>query len=325
MTISFHRITDDVIQTVSDLLSYAIQCNVSDIHIEPGAANYRVRIREDGLLREITTLSIPLALSLLVRIKIMTQLNIAEQRLPQDGHFQFDRNVNIRVNTCPMHDGEKMVLRLLNINPKLLDIDALGFLTDQKKIFLEYLQRPQGLIIVAGPTGSGKTMTLYAALKYLNQAQRNIISLEDPIEIHLSGINQIALNEKIGFDFVAALRALLRQDPDVLMIGEIRDQKTAEVAMQAAATGHLVLTTIHANGIESCYQRLQNFGVTIIETALMINQRLIRLSQGSRTGIFELAVAKDAARTSLWQAGIEKVIAGLTTHSELSNVVTPPL
>ena len=275
-----NSVDEPVVEFVNQLLLDAINKKISDIHIEPYQPHCRIRFRRDGLLYEATIIPLHLAERIITRLKILSHLNIAERRLPQDGHFQFDQSkIDIRLNTCPTLFGEKTVLRLL-YPKKNLDISALGLTKKQEELFASTLDEPQGLILVTGPTGSGKTITLYTALNYLNKIEKNISSVEDPIEIELTGINQININPKIGLDFAMSLRNLLRQDPDIIMIGEIRDQETADIAIQAALTGHLVLSTLHANDTLNTFSRLQSIGIAQERLAsaisLVIAQRLVR-------------------------------------------------
>lgn len=272
---------EPVIQFVDHLINDAIEKQVSDIHIEPYENHCRIRFRHDGLLFEAATLPPHLYTRVITRLKVMTNLNIAERRIPQDGHLElcYKTKTDIRVSTCPTLFGEKIVLRILNMVTNL-NIGSLGFTQAQEKLFLNKLTLPQGLILVTGPTGSGKTITLYSALQYLNQTEKNISSVEDPVEIKLKGINQVNVNSKIGLNFATVLRALLRQDPDIIMIGEIRDNETATIAMQAAQTGHLVLSTLHANSAIEAITRLQAMGIVahhfINSLSLIIAQRLMR-------------------------------------------------
>jgi type IV pilus assembly protein PilB len=266
---------------VERLIDDAVAQQASDIHIEPFPDHCRIRFRRDGLLSEVASTPPHFAARLITRLKILSQLNIAERRLPQDGRLALpSSSLDIRINTCPTLSGEKIVLRLLNANKTPLDIESLGLSAAQQSLFLSKLTQPQGLILVTGPTGSGKTLTLYSALNYLNHIEKNISSVEDPIEIELAGINQISINPRIGFDFAVALRALLRQDPDIIMIGEIRDTHTATIAMQAAQTGHLVLSTLHTNNAIETISRLQFMGTPmhhlIGAISLIIAQRLVR-------------------------------------------------
>lgn len=273
---------EPVIEFVDRLIKDAIEKQISDIHIEPLHDPCRIRFRGDGFLYETASLPKSLAARIITRLKIMANMNIAERRLPQDGriHFNAHNKIDIRMNTCPTLFGEKIVLRLLDATIVNLDINHLGFSKDQKEIFLNHIKAPQGLILVTGPTGSGKTTTLYSALHYVNKIEKNIMSVEDPVEIELPGINQININPRIGLDFAAVLRAILRQDPDIIMIGEIRDVTTAEIAIQAAQTGHLVLSTLHTNSAIDTIIRLQAMGIPayhlISSITLIIAQRLVR-------------------------------------------------
>jgi len=273
-----------VVAYIHQLLEDAVQQHVSDIHCEPYANDYRIRLRRDGILIEYATPPPHVAPRLVSRIKVMAELNITERRLPQDGRFTFvtrqQQMIDVRVSTCPVIYGEKVVLRLLNTPSTELRIEHLGMEITQQQLLLETLQRPSGLILVTGPTGSGKTLTLYTLLQYLNNGQRNICSAEDPVEIHLNGINQLAIQPGIGLDFSQALRCFLRQDPDIIMVGEIRDQETALMACKAAQTGHLVLSTLHTQNAASALLRLQQMGVgsNLLANSLnlIIAQRLVR-------------------------------------------------
>lgn len=273
---------EPVIAFVDQLLHDAMDKKISDIHIEPYQDYCRIRFRRDGLLYEAATLPKHLSMRVTTRLKIMANLDIAERRLPQDGRIQLRHGtkIDIRINSCPTLFGEKLVLRLLNALSTDLAIEALGFMDSQQTLFLQQLVQPQGLILVTGPTGSGKTMTLYSALHYLNQIEKNISCVEDPVEIELTGINQVSINPKIGLDFCTVLRTFLRQDPDIIMVGEIRDQDTAEIAIQAAQTGHLVIATMHTNNAVEAITRLQSLRVTtyniIHSVSFIIAQRLVR-------------------------------------------------
>ncbi|MDP3560154.1 MAG: type IV-A pilus assembly ATPase PilB [Legionellaceae bacterium] len=266
------------------ILIDAIHKKVSDIHFELYESRYRIRYRLDGILREVATPPLAFAHRITSRIKILAHLDISERRIPQDGRFKLAlspaHTIEFRVSTCPTGHGEKVVLRILDPNTAHLDIDNLGFSVQQKDIFLSAIQQPQGMILVTGPTGSGKTMTLYAALNLLNRVECNISTVEDPIEILMSGINQVNIHPKAGLRFSTVLRALLRQDPDVIMLGEIRDLETAEIAIKAAQTGHLVLSTLHTNSTAETLARLINIGVPAFNLAnaihLIIAQRLVR-------------------------------------------------
>ena len=262
----------------------AVKAGESAVHIEPYEKTYRVRFRIDGILQEVASPPIHLANRIASRIKIMSLLDISEKRVPQDGRvkirFSKNRSTEFRINILPTLWGEKIVLRLLDTRSARLGIDALGFEADHKRQYLQALNRTQGLILVTGPTGSGKSISLYTGLDILNSPARNISTVEDPVEINLEGINQVAVNEKLGLGFAVALRAFLRQDPDVIMVGEIRDLETAEIAIKAAQTGHLVLTTLHTNNAAEALTRLHNMGIPAYNLAtslnLIIAQRLAR-------------------------------------------------
>lgn len=269
---------EPIIQFVDHMIEHAIEHSASDVHIEPYQSICRIRYRQDGILNIIAEIPIALAARLITRLKVMAKLDISERRLSQDGRFH--AGIDIRMSTCATQFGEKVVLRLLDANNLSLDIDTLGLTAIQKSLFLNKLNQPQGLILVTGPTGSGKTVTLYSALKQLNKPDKNISTVEDPIEIQLNGINQVNINPKIGLDFATIFRTLLRQDPDILMLGEIRDPETANVAIQAAQTGHLVLSSLHTNCAAETLTRLQTMGIAayniICSLSLIIAQRLVR-------------------------------------------------
>ncbi|HWK55242.1 MAG TPA: type IV-A pilus assembly ATPase PilB [Hyphomicrobiales bacterium] len=273
-----------IVRLVNQVLLDAITLGASDIHWEPFERSYRVRCRVDGVLRELLRPPRQLAARIGARLKIMASMDIAERRVPQDGRFKLKlahaKAVDFRINTLPTLWGEKVVLRLLDGNAAGWNIDALGYEPEQKQLLLAALQRPQGLILVTGPTGSGKTMSLYAALGMLNDQTRNLCSAEDPVEINLEGVNQVAVNPRVGLSFAAALRAFLRQDPDVVMVGEMRDTETAEIAIKAAQTGHLVLSTLHTNSAAQTLTRLLNMGIAPYNVAaaltLVVAQRLAR-------------------------------------------------
>jgi type IV pilus assembly protein PilB len=273
-----------IVRFVNKVLLDAIKIGASDIHIEPYEKIYRVRFRVDGILKEIARPPLNIANRICSRVKIMSQMDISERRLPQDGRIKLKvsrtRAIDFRVNTLPTLWGEKIVLRILDPSSAQLGIDALGYEPSQKELFLSALHQHQGLILVTGPTGSGKTVSLYTGLNILNTFARNISTAEDPVEINLEGINQVAVNNKVGLNFAVALRAFLRQDPDVVMVGEIRDLETAEIAIKAAQTGHLVLSTLHTNSAPETLTRLQNMGIPSYNVAtsvtLIIAQRLAR-------------------------------------------------
>ncbi len=262
----------------------AIKRGASDIHFEPYEKHFRIRLRQDGVLNEIARPPVALSMKVAARLKVMARLDIAERRIPQDGRIKMklskNRAIDFRVNTCPTLFGEKVVCRLLDPSSAQLGIDALGYEEHQKQIYLENLAKPYGMILVTGPTGSGKTVSLYTGLNILNTTDRNISTAEDPAEIMVPGINQVNVNPKVGLTFAAALRAFLRQDPDIIMVGEIRDLETAEIAIKAAQTGHLVLSTLHTNDAPKTLTRLVDMGVKPYAIAssvsLIIAQRLAR-------------------------------------------------
>ena len=268
-----------IIHLWKDILKYAIDRNATDIHIEPFNEYTLIRCRIDGALQTFKKICANWHDHLTAHIKIQAALDIAEKRLPQDGRLSFNA-IDCRVSSIPTLNGEKIVVRILIQDQNQLNIYQLGYTQHQIKIIEDLIKEPQGLILVTGPTGSGKTLTLYSFLNYLNDGTKNISSVEDPIEIRLTGINQIAVNEKIGLDFPLVLKALLRQDPDVLLIGEIRDTKTAQIALQAAQTGHLVFASLHTNTALSSISRLINLGCDkeLIANCLLFvgAQRLIR-------------------------------------------------
>jgi type IV pilus assembly protein PilB len=273
-----------VVRFVNKLMLDAIRRGASDIHFEPYEKTYRVRFRMDGVLKEIAQPPVQLAQKLSARLKVMARLDIAERRVPQDGRIKMKlsktRAIDFRVSTCPTLFGEKIVLRILDPSSAMLGIDALGYEPFQRELYLKYLAKPQGMILVTGPTGSGKTVSLYTGLNILNREDTNISTAEDPAEINLPGVNQVNVNAKVGLTFAAALRAFLRQDPDVVMVGEIRDLETAEIAIKAAQTGHLVLSTLHTNDAPQTLTRLVDMGVKpyaiATSVSLIIAQRLAR-------------------------------------------------
>ena len=272
-----------IIELVDQILRQAIERRASDIHFEPYQQHYRIRLRIDGLLHECTTIASSLGVRCGARLKIMANLDIAEKRLPQDGRFAVPVSSimqDCRLSICPTVFGEKAVVRLLNPSNASLSVAELGLSLAEQDIFYQCLSLPQGLILVTGPTGSGKTVTLYTALNLLNQSTKNIATVEDPVEINLAGINQVEINHKIGLNFATVLRTLLRQDPDIIMIGEIRDAETAQIAIKAAYTGHLVLATLHTNSAAASVTRLLNMGLAAFDlanaTSLIIAQRLVR-------------------------------------------------
>lgn len=273
-----------IVRFVNKVLIDAIKQGASDIHFEPYEKNYRVRYRTDGILQEIVRPPKNLAPRLSARLKVMSQMDISERRLPQDGRIQMklsrNRSIDFRVNTLPTLFGEKIVLRILDPSSAQMGIDALGYEPDQKEMYVNALDQPQGMILVTGPTGSGKTVSLYTGLNMLNTPELNISTAEDPVEINLEGINQVHVNAKVGLNFAAALRSFLRQDPDIIMVGEIRDLETAEIAIKAAQTGHMVMSTLHTNSAAETITRMLNMGVPAFNLATSVNliiaQRLAR-------------------------------------------------
>ncbi len=273
-----------VVRFVNKVLLDAIKRGASDIHFEPYERFFRVRTRQDGVLKEIIQPPAGLAAKISARLKVMSRLDIAERRVPQDGRMKMrlskNRAIDFRVNTCPTLFGEKIVLRILDPSSAKLGIDALGYEERQRQLYLKHLNKPYGMILVTGPTGSGKTVSLYTGLNILNTEDRNISTAEDPAEINLPGINQVNVNPKVGLTFASSLKAFLRQDPDVIMVGEIRDLETAEIAIKAAQTGHLVLSTLHTNDAPRTLTRLVDMGVKpyaiATSVSLIIAQRLAR-------------------------------------------------
>ncbi|MCU4418096.1 type IV-A pilus assembly ATPase PilB [Acinetobacter bereziniae] len=273
-----------IVKYVNKLLVDAIRMGASDLHFEPYEKSYRVRYRVDGVLRTITNPPLQLANRLASRLKVMSQMDISEKRIPQDGRIKLKlsktKAIDFRVNSLPTLFGEKLVLRILDPSSAMLGIDALGYEEDQKALFMEALEKPQGMLLITGPTGSGKTVSLYTGLNILNTESSNISTAEDPVEINLEGINQVNVNLKAGLTFSVALKSFLRQDPDIIMVGEIRDLETAEIAIKAAQTGHMVMSTLHTNSAPETLTRLRNMGVPSFNIATSVNlviaQRLAR-------------------------------------------------
>ncbi len=273
-----------IVRFVNKILLDAIKKGASDVHFEPYEKTFRIRSRLDGVLKEVALPPVQLAPKIVARLKVMSRLDIAERRVPQDGRIKMrlskNRAIDFRVSTCPTLFGEKVVARILDPSSAMLGIDALGYEKPQRDLYLKYLAKPQGMILVTGPTGSGKTVSLYTGLNILNTEDCNISTAEDPAEINLPGVNQVNVNPKVGLTFAAALRAFLRQDPDVIMVGEIRDLETAEIALKAAQTGHLVLSTLHTNDAPQTLTRLVDMGVKpyaiATSVSLIIAQRLAR-------------------------------------------------
>ncbi|MTD41006.1 type II secretion system protein GspE [Erwinia sp. CPCC 100877] len=279
----FSTAPQNAVELVSHTLARAVTRRASDIHIEPGAALGRIRLRIDGVLHLLTTFPMEMAGALVTRLKVLSNLDVAERRQPQDGRFTMtieDEPLSLRISTLPCQNGEKVVLRLMCKNSRPLTPDALGMTPGALNCFRQALHSPQGLLLVTGPTGSGKTLTLYSGLSELNQPGVNISSVEDPVEIPLEGVTQTQIHPRAGLTFQAVLRALLRQDPDVIMVGEIRDSETAEIAIKAAQTGHLVLSTLHTHSAVQTLTRMEQMGVARWQIAsalqLIIAQRLVR-------------------------------------------------
>ncbi|BED90350.1 type IV-A pilus assembly ATPase PilB [Pseudoalteromonas sp. MM1] len=301
-----------IIVYINKILMDAIKKGASDLHFEPYEHKYRIRFRIDGILHEVANPPNTLASKLSARIKVMSRLDIAEKRKPQDGRIKLKmterKSIDFRVSTMPTLWGEKIVMRILDSSSAMLGIDVLGYEEDQKKLYMDALGQPQGMILVTGPTGSGKTVSLYTGLNILNQPERNISTAEDPVEINLEGVNQVQINPKAEMTFANALRAFLRQDPDVVMVGEIRDLETAEISIKAAQTGHLVLSTLHTNSAPETITRLLNMGVPAYNVAssisLIIAQRLARrLCPKCKTP--ETLPAEELARQGFSTAQIE--------------------
>lgn len=310
-----------IIRLINALLTEAIKVNASDIHLEPFENQMRVRFRVDGMLREILHPPGNIAPLIISRIKVMSKLDIAEKRLPQDGRISLrvaGRPVDVRVSTLPSGHGERVVLRLLDKGAGRLDLQQLGMATNSETAFDQLLHKPHGIILVTGPTGSGKTTTLYAGLTRLNSKERNILTVEDPIEYYLEGIGQTQVNNKVNMTFARGLRSILRQDPDIVMIGEIRDLETASIAVQASLTGHLVLSTLHTNSAIGAVTRLRDMGVEpfLLSSSLIgvLAQRLVRqLCSECKTphlitdSEYEWLQLKDRSENQIYQAaGCEK-------------------
>ena len=273
-----------IVKYINKLLIDAIRMGASDLHFEPYEKMYRVRYRVDGVLRQIAHPPLQMATRLASRLKVMSQMDISEKRMPQDGRIKLKlsktKAIDFRVNSLPTLFGEKLVLRILDPSSAMLGIEALGYEDEQKALFMDALDKPQGMLLITGPTGSGKTVSLYTGINILNTEDTNISTAEDPVEINLEGINQVNVNIKTGLTFSAALKAFLRQDPDIIMVGEIRDLETAEIAIKAAQTGHMVMSTLHTNSAPETLTRLRNMGVPSFNIATSVNlviaQRLAR-------------------------------------------------
>ncbi|WGE82308.1 GspE/PulE family protein [Actinobacillus equuli subsp. haemolyticus] len=344
---------DPIIQILDNLFKFCLKQNASDIHFEPQKEKLLIRLRIDGVLHIYKSLSFSLANRIITRLKLLAKLDISETRLPQDGQFNFKtvtaETLDFRVSSLPTSFGEKIVLRLQKNKPTHFDFLELGFSPEQKQLLLTALHQPQGLILVTGPTGSGKSITLYSALNYLNNSERHILTAEDPIEIEIEGIIQTQVNRAIQLDFSQLLRTFLRQDPDIIMLGEIRDRESAEIALRAAQTGHLVLSTLHTNDAPSAIERLLQLGIKEYEIKnslqLIIAQRLLRKrcpqcggkgcdncyhGYKGRTGIYQLLTkqGKFFERStdyldydSLRASAEQKLAANITTVDEVKRVL----
>jgi len=307
-----------VVRYVNKILLDAINSGTSDIHFEPYEKTYRIRFRQDGMLHEKASPPINIAARLSARMKVMARLNVAERRVPQDGRIKMSlsrsRSIDFRVNTCPTLYGEKIVLRILDSSAATLGVESLGFDEAQKRDFVAAIEKPYGMVLVTGPTGSGKTVTLYTALNMLNQSEVNISTAEDPVEIQVAGINQVNVNPKTGLTFAEALRAFLRQDPDIVMVGEIRDLETAEIAVKAAQTGHLVLSTLHTNDAPQTLTRLANMGIPSFNIASSVN--LIMAQRLARRLCEHCKRVEDLPADTLREAGFTdaEISQGITVH-----------
>ena len=307
-----------VVRYVNKILLDAINSGTSDIHFEPYEKTFRIRFRQDGMLHEKASPPINIATRLSARLKVMARMNIAERRVPQDGRIKMvlskNRSIDFRVNSCPTLYGEKMVLRILDSSSAKLGVEALGFDPRQQKAFMAAITKPYGMILVTGPTGSGKTVTLYTALNLLNTPEVNISTAEDPVEIQVAGINQVNVNPKTGLTFAEALRAFLRQDPDIVMVGEIRDLETAEIAVKAAQTGHMVLSTLHTNDAPQTLTRLANMGIPPFNIASSVN--LILAQRLARRLCEHCKRAEDVPREALLEEGFTEadIQSGFTVY-----------
>ncbi len=307
-----------VVRFVNKILLDAINKGASDIHFEPYEKRYRVRTRTDGMLMEVASPPIQLAGKIAARIKVMSRLDISEKRVPQDGRIKLTlsktKAIDFRVSTCPTLFGEKTVMRILDPSSAKLGIDALGYEPEQKQLYLDNLAKPYGMILVTGPTGSGKTVSLYTGLNILNTEDINISTAEDPAEINLEGINQVNVNDKVGLTFTVALKAFLRQDPDIIMVGEIRDIETAEIAVKAAQTGHMVMSTLHTNDAPQTITRLMNIGVPPYNIAAAVN--LIIAQRLGRRLCNNCKTIDDVPKPALLEEGFtaEQVDSGMTIY-----------
>ena len=318
--------SDNVIKLLDGIIEEAIKCRASDIHIEPREDYVRVRYRIDGLLKEADPVHKSLQSALVSRIKIMVNLDIAESRLPQDGRINF-KDFDLRVSTMPSIHGEKVVLRILERRRVLLRLDELGMGASDLLTYRRMIAKKNGIVLVTGPTGSGKTTTLYATLKELNCKENNIVTIEDPVEYQLPGINQIQVNNKTGLTFSRVLRSVLRQDPDIIMVGEIRDIETAKIAIQAALTGHLVFATLHTKDAPSSVTRLCEMGIEpyLVKDCVIgaVAQRLLRIKPQGRIAVFEIMSGTEPQTDmrKLKDKALELIKQGITTNEDVERVI----
>ncbi|MDD4179541.1 MAG: GspE/PulE family protein [Candidatus Margulisbacteria bacterium] len=326
--------TNGIAAQLDEIIAKAVELQASDIHLEPREEYLRVRYRVDGLLHDAPHIHKSKQSALTSRVKVLVNLDIAENRLPQDGrtNLRLGKNqIDLRVSTIPTIHGEKAVIRLLNRKHAHLSLAELGMEKDTLEIYRSIISKRTGIVLVTGPTGSGKTTTLYATLSQLNDKDVNIITIEDPVEYQLPGVNQIQVNNKAGLTFARGLRSILRQDPDIIMVGEIRDLETARIAIQAALTGHLVFSTLHTNDAPSAVTRLIEMGIEkyLVEATVLgvVAQRLVRKTSPAgfkgRTGIYEIMTGVESSKRqkTLLEDGLLKIQNGLTTKEEISRVI----
>ena len=322
---------DNIIKLLDGIIDEAVKNKASDIHIEPREDYVRIRYRIDGLLKEAEPVHKSLQAALISRVKVMVDLDISESRLPQDGRINLklrSSEYDLRISTMPTLHGEKIVLRILERKRVLLRLDQLGMNAADLQTYRRMIAKKNGMILVTGPTGSGKTTTLYSTIKELNCRENNIVTIEDPIEYQLPGVNQVQVNNKTGLTFAKVLRSVLRQDPDIIMIGEIRDVETARIAIQSALTGHLVLATLHTKDAPSAVTRLAEMGIEpyLLKDCIVgvIAQRLIRLKTQGRIAVFEILTGSDPdiKIISLKDKAMGLVQQGLTTSDEVERVIS---
>ncbi|MCQ2062785.1 MAG: GspE/PulE family protein [Fibrobacter sp.] len=321
--------SEPIINLVDSLMDEALKDKATDIHLEPAPNEFRIRFRKDGLLCSYKTLPGWIAEPVLIRLKLLADVDITERRIPHDGSFKFQGafgEANVRLSTLPVHDGEKCVLRLLPAQDDGQTLDRLGFSPAIQNALRNAFAAPQGLLLITGPTGSGKTSTLYSGLREIIHRQINVVTIEDPVEYKLEGANQVQVNEKCGFTFAVALRSILRQDPDVILVGEIRDPETAQIALRAAQTGHLVLATLHTNSAKAATDRMQDLGVNIniLRESLLgiVAQRLLRKTSGGRTAVVEFLGNDGNFVDGNLEENAKRLFAlGVVTANEISRVL----